>query len=51
MVSTARIRAGLLGGGVWMADGAELLLIGSAAWRLKGQQVINKNEGFQVSLD
>jgi hypothetical protein len=44
-----RIRAGLLGGGVWMADGAELLLIGSAAWRrLKRQQVINKNDGFQV---
>jgi hypothetical protein len=32
-----------------MADGAELLLIGSAAWRrLKRQQVINKNDGFQV---
>ena len=31
-----RIRAGLLGGSVWMADGAELLLIGSVFWKRKG---------------
>ena len=32
IVADLRIRAGLLGGGVWLADGAELLLIGSASW-------------------
>ena len=31
-----RIRATLLGGSVWMADGAELLLIGSAPWLNSG---------------
>lgn len=47
----AQIRAGLLGGGVWMADGAELLLIGSVADTLSREWELSRFlKGFVVTI-
>lgn len=47
----AQIRAGLLGGSVWMADGAELLLIGSVADTLSREWELSRFlKGFVVTI-
>ncbi|CAE7247682.1 svop [Symbiodinium necroappetens] len=47
----AQVRASLLGGGVWLADGAELLLIGSVADTLaRSWQLSRFLKGFVVTV-
>ncbi|CAK9025102.1 Synaptic vesicle 2-related protein (SV2-related protein) [Durusdinium trenchii] len=47
----AQMRSGILGGGVWMADGAELLLIGSVADVLSREWELSRFlKGFVVTI-
>ncbi|CAJ1409257.1 unnamed protein product [Effrenium voratum] len=50
-IGPAQFRAGLLGGGVWLADGAELLLIGSVADTLAREWHLSSfTKGFVVTI-